>query len=159
IFCRQILPLIKQKNPFISTYKKSEIVDYPTLTEPFIHAELGKQFPKEYSVFFANSMPVRNADLFFFPKHPPKEMFFHRVLSGIHGNIATCVGISRAIQTPLIAVLGDLTALHDLNSFAFAKKNPFPISFFISNNQGGGIFSHLPIARMKHSFETFFAAK
>lgn len=159
-FCTQILPFIQQRKPLEDPIKKRQIVtDYPLLSEPFIHLELGKHFPKDYSIFFANSMPIRDADQFFFPKNKPQRMFFQRGVSGIDGNIASCFGIAKAIHTPLIAVLGDLAVLHDLNSLALAKDSTSPVIFLILNNQGGGIFSHLPIVRMSDHFEQFFAAK
>jgi 2-succinyl-5-enolpyruvyl-6-hydroxy-3-cyclohexene-1-carboxylate synthase len=90
-------------------------------------------------LFIANSMPIRDADRFFFPAKPIGPLFTNRGLSGIDGNIATCTGI--ATQTPLIAILGDLAALHDLNALAMLTKSPHPITLIIINNGGGGIFS------------------
>jgi len=109
-------------------------------------------------LFLANSMPVREAHLLFFPKHRSPLIFANRGASGIDGNIATALGIAEGLQQPLLAILGDQTALHDINSLALCSKAKVPVYFLIINNQGGGIFSFLPVA--KHpQVEDLFSAK
>ena len=54
-------------------------------------------------------------------------------------------------------LIGDLALLHDLNSLAMLKNAPRPLVIVVLNNDGGGIFSFLPIARFKNGFEKFFA--
>jgi 2-succinyl-5-enolpyruvyl-6-hydroxy-3-cyclohexene-1-carboxylate synthase len=101
--------------------------------------------------FFANSMPIRDAEAFFFPQKGMRRIFANRGLSGIDGNIATCAGIAYSCEAPLIAVLGDMTFLHDLNSLAILQETLLPILFLVINNQGGGIFSFLPhLANASH---------
>jgi len=114
---------------------------------PFTESHAIKDLPADRPIFFGNSMPIRHADRFFFPDHCP-QIFANRGLSGIDGNIATAAGIAHALQSPLIAFLGDQTTLHDLNSLALLKKHQ--ILLIISNNFGGGIFDHLPIAKSPH---------
>ena len=95
-------------------------------------------------IFFANSMPIRDGEAFFFPSTRSPQIFVNRGLSGIDGNIATAYGIAKASGAPLIALLGDLSFLYDLNSLSLLQKEPLPILFLIVNNDGGGIFSFLP---------------
>ncbi len=92
-----------------------------------------------HALFVANSMPIRDADRFFFPEKSTPPIFASRGLSGIDGNIATCAGI--ASQQPLVAIIGDLAALHDLNSLAMLKKSTHPLTLIVINNGGGGIFA------------------
>jgi len=96
------------------------------------------------NIFFASSMPIRDGEAFFFPQERPCRIFVNRGLSGIDGNIATCAGIAYSCESPLIAVIGDMAFLHDLNSLAIVQENILPILFLVINNQGGGIFSFLP---------------
>jgi 2-succinyl-5-enolpyruvyl-6-hydroxy-3-cyclohexene-1-carboxylate synthase len=96
-----------------------------------------------WAIFLANSMPIREADWFFFPESA-KGFYANRGLSGIDGNIATIAGISVGLNSPVFAFIGDLTALHDINSLSLIAK--LPVVLLISNNQGGGIFSHLSVA-------------
>ncbi|MBI5272968.1 MAG: 2-succinyl-5-enolpyruvyl-6-hydroxy-3-cyclohexene-1-carboxylic-acid synthase [Chlamydiia bacterium] len=121
----------------------------------FLH-QLSQKIPPDNAVFLSNGMQIRNADKFLFPKSC-NGFFGNRGLSGIDGNIATAVGIANGLNSPLVAILGDQTCLHDLNSLALLGKTKHPVTLIISNNFGGGIFSHLPIAAWPF-FETHVAA-
>lgn len=92
-------------------------------------------------LFVGNSLPIRACDRSFFPTNQIR-IYTQRGCSGIDGNIAHCIGIAK--KTPLVAVLGDLTFLHDISSLFYLKQNPLPITFIIVNNQGGKIFETLP---------------
>jgi 2-succinyl-5-enolpyruvyl-6-hydroxy-3-cyclohexene-1-carboxylate synthase len=118
---------------------------------------LHNHIPAHYAIFFSNSLPIRHADQFFFPKFFRGPIFGNRGLSGIDGNIATAVGIAEGAERPTIAILGDLAALHDLNSLAQIHKASHPVIFLIINNHGGGIFSFVPNPTKKEIFEKFWA--
>ncbi|MCC6128094.1 MAG: 2-succinyl-5-enolpyruvyl-6-hydroxy-3-cyclohexene-1-carboxylic-acid synthase [Chlamydiae bacterium] len=128
-------------------------------TEPEAFHELSRHFDSEWSLYLGSGMPIRDANLFFFPEitSPKIQIFSNRGLSGIDGNLATAAGLSEGLQRPLIAWVGDQAALHDLNSLPLIKKANYPILLIISNNFGGGIFSHLPITNLESHFETLFA--
>lgn len=121
---------------------------------PFTEAHAIRSLPSKYPIFFANSMPIRNADHFYFPKNCPK-IFANRGLSGIDGNIATIAGITDSLKSPLVAFVGDQTALHDLNSLPLINANK--ILLVISNNFGGAIFDYLPVSKSPH-LDKFFTA-
>ena len=53
-------------------------------------------------------------------------------------------------------MIGDLAALHDLNSLSMLRDLPVPLIIVLLNNGGAGIFSFLPIAEFKEGFEKFF---
>jgi 2-succinyl-5-enolpyruvyl-6-hydroxy-3-cyclohexene-1-carboxylate synthase len=106
------------------------------------------------ALFLGTSMPVREADWFLFPKKA-KAFFSNRGLSGIDGNIATAAGLAEGLQTPILTIVGDMTALHDLNALSLVKKSKHPIILLISNNGGGGIFSHLSVANDPRFGELF----
>lgn len=110
---------------------------------------------KDSALFLGNSMPVRDADSLYFPKEAVGPIFANRGLSGIDGNVATCAGIART--RPVIAVMGDQTLLHDLNSLALLKNSPHPIHLVVINNGGGGIFSFIDIAQKKELLDPYFA--
>jgi len=136
--------------------KKVEEKLIPSTDAPFTETvamnALKKMNLENWTIFLANSMPIREADWFLFPKKA-KGFFANRGLSGIDGNLATIAGLSVGMKTPVFAVVGDLTALHDLNSLALLKK--LPVVLLISNNNGGGIFSHLDVAS-DPNFETLW---
>lgn len=162
-FCEQILPHLDQRtHNWLSQWKNWEkevetalwtfFSEESPLTEPGLFRMLPDSFP---ALFIGNSMPIRDANRFFFPKGITGPIFANRGLSGIDGNIATCTGI--AATTPLIAIMGDQTALHDLNSLALLPKCTYPLTLVILNNGGGGIFSLLALPQKEHIIETCFA--
>jgi 2-succinyl-5-enolpyruvyl-6-hydroxy-3-cyclohexene-1-carboxylate synthase len=164
LFCEQLLPFVARKSSWLDTWKTASDtienhIDHAAggLTEPGLMRFLHHHLPPHFGLFLANSMPIRDADQFFFPRFFRGPIFGKRGVSGIDGNIATAIGLAEGAQRPILAVLGDLTALHDLNSLAQLIKAKHPVIFLIINNRGGGIFEFLPIAEKKEIFEEFFA--
>jgi len=109
------------------------------------------------ALFLSNSMPIRDANNYFYPKKGSGPIYGNRGLSGVDGNIATAVGVAEALSKPLVALFGDQAFLHDMNSLALIKKT-LPLKMVVVNNGGGGIFSFLPIRDQRNVFESFFAA-
>lgn len=112
--------------------------------------------PKGWAVFLGNSMPIRDAENYLYPDDCA-GFFCNRGLSGIDGNIATAAGLAEGLQKPLIALIGDQTCLHDLNSIPLLKQSRFPIHLIVENNFGGQIFTRLPISKSPH-FDRFWTA-
>lgn len=110
--------------------------------------------PPGASLFLGNSMPVRYADALI-ARLPPR-VGLNRGASGIDGQIASAVGFAEGTAAPTLAVLGDVTALHDAGSLLLARSCEVPLVLLVLNNDGGGIFSHLPIAEQRDVFETVF---
>lgn len=52
--------------------------------------------------------------------------------------------MQRGTGQPLLILLGDLSALYDLNSLALLRQASAPVVVIVVNNQGGQIFSMLP---------------
>ena len=80
----------------------------------------------------------------------------NRGASGIDGLIATGCGFSAGLKKPLTLLIGDLSVIHDLNSFKMIAESEMPVFLVIINNYGGGIFSFLPISRQEEMFEMYF---
>jgi 2-succinyl-5-enolpyruvyl-6-hydroxy-3-cyclohexene-1-carboxylate synthase len=80
----------------------------------------------------------------------------NRGASGIDGLIASAAGYARGLEKPVTLMIGDLAALHDLNSLSMLRDLPVPLIIVLLNNGGGGIFSFLPIAEFKEGFEKFW---
>lgn len=136
----------------ISKKLSDHFIKQTTLSEPAI-AYLLEQ--KNSVLFLGNSMPIRDANCYLSIVSGP--VFANRGLSGIDGNIATACGIAIGMQKHTLALLGDLSFLHDINSLALVAKSPYPCTLIVINNQGGGIFSFLPLDQPKTIKETFFA--
>jgi len=109
------------------------------------------------TAFYGSSMPIRDAD--FLAIAPPKgwHVGANRGASGIDGLIASAVGHAHASGEPVVAFIGDVSTLHDLNSLQLATLVETPLVLVVLNNDGGGIFRYLPIARHDDVFEACFA--
>ena len=106
--------------------------------------ELSKRIPSEALVYLGNSLPIRewNAAATFDIPHP--RCFASRGANGIDGQIATFFGLSEG-EAESWAILGDLTALYDMNAPALLdQQSPGRRCIVILNNGGGRIFSRLP---------------
>ncbi len=127
-----------------------------TLTEPLLARTLGASL-REGALVIGNSMPVRDMDVFAVLKDRHSMVVLNRGASGIDGTVATAAGVVIATGACCTLLLGDLTLLHDLNSLALLKALPAPVIIVAVNNDGGGIFSFLPISSYKDVFESHFA--
>jgi len=109
------------------------------------------------TIFYGSSMPIRDAD--FLAIHAPIgwETAANRGASGIDGLIASAAGHALATRKPVVAFVGDVSALHDLNSLQLASQVETPLVIVVLNNDGGGIFRYLPIAKHADVFEQCFA--
>ncbi|MBM3198823.1 MAG: 2-succinyl-5-enolpyruvyl-6-hydroxy-3-cyclohexene-1-carboxylic-acid synthase, partial [Chlamydiae bacterium] len=125
---KAMIPLLssaQETSPWLQFWEKSSLhvasflsaffAEQTAFTEPFIAHSL----EQGSSLFLSNSMPIRDAEFFLFPTKKLVSIFANRGASGIDGNIATACGLAKGLGKPLIAVLGDMASLHDINSLAF----------------------------------------
>jgi 2-succinyl-5-enolpyruvyl-6-hydroxy-3-cyclohexene-1-carboxylate synthase len=99
-------------------------------------------------------MPIRDLDAYAVPGGAPAPVVANRGASGIDGTVATAAGFARGSGRPVTLLVGDLALLHDLNSLAMLRDLPAVV--VVLNNDGGAIFSFLPISRHKAFFERYF---
>jgi 2-succinyl-5-enolpyruvyl-6-hydroxy-3-cyclohexene-1-carboxylate synthase len=126
------------------------------LTEPWIARTISELIPTYHGLWIANSMPIRDLDMYGSEYSNNPRIGANRGTSGIEGSIAAATGFAVGLETPVTAIIGDLSALHDLNSFALLRQNPYPVIAIVINNDGGGIFSFLPVAKSTDVFEPYF---
>ncbi|MDD1413643.1 2-succinyl-5-enolpyruvyl-6-hydroxy-3-cyclohexene-1-carboxylic-acid synthase [Dolichospermum sp. ST_con] len=112
--------------------------------------------PPTTSLFIANSMPVRDVEFFWKPNHLKIKPYFNRGANGIDGTLSTALGIAHNQQSSVM-LTGDLSLLHDTNGFLISNKFIGHLTIILINNNGGGIFEMLPIAKFNPPFEEFFA--
>ena len=103
------------------------------------------------ALFVSSSRPIRDIEAFATPR-TGITTYANRGLAGIDGNISTALGIAFNHKST-IAVLGDLSFLHDLTGLI--NNENINCRFIVINNDGGGIFSTLP-QRGSTGFETVF---
>ena len=167
-FCRQVLPEIKNTNPntngatwqtqsqAIEERLSAELDDLKHCSEPAVARRLCATLSDESGLFLGNSMPIRDVDMYAVGGGGSVHVFANRGASGIDGNLATAVGCAFGRKGPVAMLLGDLATLHDLNSLALIANSEFPLVVTVINNDGGGIFSLLPIAKHEAVFEPYF---
>jgi len=126
------------------------------LTEPGAIRRIIAQCPDDSVLILGSSMPIRDADMYGTAEKKKLEVTANRGASGIDGTVGTAVGFALSRKTVATLIIGDLTALHDLNSLAMVGELNTPFVVVVINNQGGGIFSMLPIAAQKKNFEPFW---
>ncbi|MNM46866.1 2-succinyl-5-enolpyruvyl-6-hydroxy-3-cyclohexene-1-carboxylate synthase [compost metagenome] len=107
-------------------------------------------------LFVGNSMPARLMDMLGETGKGPSRLMTNRGASGIDGLIATAFGFSLSSDEPTTLLLGDLSALHDLNSLALLGKGSRPLVVILLNNDGGSIFRMLPVPTRDSLLETYY---
>ncbi|MEK8139827.1 2-succinyl-5-enolpyruvyl-6-hydroxy-3-cyclohexene-1-carboxylic-acid synthase [Morganella morganii] len=111
--------------------------------EAQIACRLPELLPPQGILFAGNSLIVRLIDAFAqLPCGYP--VYSNQGASGIDGLISTAAGVQRGSAKPALAVVGDISALYDLNSLALLRYTSGPFVLLIVNNNGGQIFSMLP---------------
>ncbi len=119
---------------------------------------LSRKLPEGTPVVAASSMPVRDCE-FFWEAGRGAQFYFNRGANGIDGTVSTALGVAQALGKPTVLYTGDLALLHDQNGLLAARELPSGagLTIVLINNDGGGIFEHLPMAQFNPPFERFFA--
>ncbi|MBE9231058.1 2-succinyl-5-enolpyruvyl-6-hydroxy-3-cyclohexene-1-carboxylic-acid synthase [Cuspidothrix issatschenkoi LEGE 03284] len=117
---------------------------------------ISQTLPPATPLFISNSMPVRDLEFFWKPNNLRINPYFNRGVNGIDGTLSTALGIAHHQQSSVM-LTGDLALLHDTNGFLIRNKFIGHLTIILINNNGGGIFEMLPIAKFNPPFEEFFA--
>ena len=139
-----------------ATHKISELIaQTDDLLEPCLPILMERAIPAQSQVVVANSMPVRDMEFFWQSSDKRHHIFCNRGANGIDGTLSTAFGIAHDSGQPTFLLTGDLALLHDANGFLMRPHFRGRLTIILINNQGGGIFSLLPIAA-RPEFSTFF---
>ena len=117
---------------------------------------LSQKLPVCSSVFLASSMSVRYAEWFWGAGSRACGMFANRGANGIDGTLGTALGVAHGGR-PAVLLTGDLAFLHDSNALLAATELKGSLTVICINNNGGGIFEHLPVSQLGSEFENYFA--
>ncbi len=124
------------------------------LTEQTTARTLSGCLTSDVVLAVASSNPIRHMDLCSSSGGAGTALVANRGASGIDGTIATAMGFSDGHRKRPVVLIGDLALLHDMNSLALcASRNAIVV---VINNDGGGIFSYLPVREQGAEFETLF---
>jgi 2-succinyl-5-enolpyruvyl-6-hydroxy-3-cyclohexene-1-carboxylate synthase len=127
------------------------------LHEGQVLAALLGALPARTPLFVSNSMPVRDLDAFGGRRADPLRVFGNRGASGIDGIVSTALGVSAGARRTVVAVVGDLALLHDVNGLLATREPDARVVFVVLNNDGGGIFHFLPVREHEPAFTRYFA--
>ena len=127
-----------------------------TLSEPLTARLITHLLPKDSALFVSSSMPIREIDSYGMPDGHSALFGSNRGASGIDGTIATAAGYACALEKRITLLIGDLAFLYDLNSLSMMRELKNPMVIVVQNNNGGGIFSFLPIQKKNRNFERYF---
>ena len=135
---------------------RAGIANEAALVEPKVTVALAENLPPGTPLFVANSMPVRDLEYFWPANARGVRIHFSRGANGIDGTLSTALGVAHG-NAPAVLLTGDLALLHDTNGFLTAAKLRGSLTIVLVNNDGGGIFNHLPVAGFDPPFEKFWA--
>jgi len=127
------------------------------LGEPRVAREVVAALPPDANLFVSSSMPVRDLDAFAPGSSIPLRVLANRGANGIDGVVSTALGVAASSGKPTVLLTGDLALIHDLGGWATASRQRLSLTAVVLNNDGGGIFSFLPIAQFPERFEELFA--
>ena len=127
------------------------------LSEPLVAAQLGADLPATATCFVASSMPVRDVETFWPARDAPPRALSHRGANGIDGTVSGALGAAAGGAGPVVLLIGDVALAYDLGALASATRLGLSLTIVLLNNDGGGIFSFLPVARERDAFEEHVA--
>ena len=128
-----------------------------SLSEPGAIYHVVARLPPQANLFVSSSMPVRDLDSFASSSSGRLRVFANRGVNGIDGVISSALGVAANASHPTVLIAGDLAVWHDLGGLLTAHRQRLSLTIVVFNNDGGGIFSFLPIAKIPAHFEELFA--
>jgi 2-succinyl-5-enolpyruvyl-6-hydroxy-3-cyclohexene-1-carboxylate synthase len=141
----------------VAALLKHTVGNAPALSEARAVMELARLLPANGALCVSNSMPVRDVDAFLPLRDAPLDIFCNRGVNGIDGVLSTALGLAAGCAAqlgegdaggrgPVTLLIGDLALLHDLGALLTAHRLGLNLTIIVFNNDGGAIFSYLPIA-------------
>ena len=112
--------------------------DFSQMLAVKLALQSAREFAKPFILHFANSQPVRLANLF-----ARQHVRCNRGVNGIEGTTSAAAGCAAVTDDRVLCVTGDLSFFYDQN--ALWNSNLYGnLRILLLNNGGGGIFAQLP---------------
>jgi 2-succinyl-5-enolpyruvyl-6-hydroxy-3-cyclohexene-1-carboxylate synthase len=128
----------------------------PDLTPHEVAGAVSRAVPPGGLLFVGASSPIRDLDLMVAPYAvgDRRKVIANRGLSGIDGVVSSAIGaaLGRPHGTRNLALLGDVTFLHDSNGLVLGPEEPRPdLTIVVVNDDGGSIFTMLEQGAPEHA--------
>ncbi len=125
---------------------------------PALLGTLAAALPDDALLYVASSMAVRDVDLYWPLSSRRLRVLCNRGANGIDGLVSSALGAAAVHPGRCVLLTGDLAFLHDASGLLAAHRHRLDLTIVVVNDDGGGIFSLLPIAGFGEAagFETFF---
>lgn len=112
--------------------------DFSQMLAVKLALQSAREFGKPFVLHFANSQPVRLANLF-----ARQHIRCNRGVNGIEGTTSAAAGCAAVTDDRVLCVTGDLSFFYDQNALWNSNLRG-NLRIMLLNNGGGGIFSQLP---------------
>ncbi len=119
------------------------------LSEPRVARELGTGLPPDATLVVSASMPIRDVETFTGARDEPPRVLANRGANGIDGVVSTAFGVAAGSAGPVVGLLGDVALAYDVGALVSARRLRLPLTLVVVDNEGGGIFDFLPIAKTR----------
>ncbi|HZU60210.1 MAG TPA: thiamine pyrophosphate-binding protein, partial [Solirubrobacteraceae bacterium] len=87
----------------------------------------------------------------------PPRILANRGANGIDGTVSSAFGAATPTSEPMVLLIGDVALAHDIGGLLAWRRLGIPLVIVLLNNDGGGIFHFLPVAREADAFEAHVA--
>jgi len=135
----------------------------PDLTPHEVAGAVSRALPPGGLLFVGASNPIRDLDLMVAPYDVGgrRKVIANRGLAGIDGTISSAIGaaLGRPRSTRALALMGDVTFLHDTTGLVLGPREARPdLTIVVVNDDGGSIFATLEQGAPAYAdrFDTLF---
>ncbi|CAM3634835.1 2-succinyl-5-enolpyruvyl-6-hydroxy-3-cyclohexene-1-carboxylic-acid synthase [Nocardioides zeicaulis] len=135
----------------------------PDLTPHEVAGAVSRALPPGGLLFVGASNPVRDLDLMVarYDVGARRMVIANRGLAGIDGTLSSAIGaaLGRPHSTRALALVGDVTFLHDTTGLVIGPREARPdLTIVVVNDDGGSIFATLEQGAPEHAdrFDTLF---
>jgi len=128
----------------VATVVREQLAAHPLTTGLHVAAEVVAALRPGDQLVLGASNPVRDAALVGLDCDGI-VVRSNRGVAGIDGTVSTAIGAALAHDSRTVALLGDLTFVHDASGLLIGPTEPTPqnLTIVVSNDNGGGIFELL----------------
>ncbi len=139
------------------------LVDAAGFTAYHVAGAVSRALPPGGHLVVGASNPIRDLDLMAaaYDVGSRRKVIANRGLSGIDGTVSTAIGASlaRKAESRNLALMGDVTFLHDATGLVIGPDEPRPdLTIVVANDDGGSIFATLEQGadEYAHAYERLF---